>query len=156
MAKTYLCLGPTGLPAYHGCFWITSNSFFPTWSGLNFVVLWTGIIIVENNFLDSIKIRDYICACDIVIQPYIKASQSGITPVSYYYETPLIVSNVKGLKEIIKRDNSGEVFDKTSENLSKAIINSLKNDNQETYKANIRKSKTEYTWSRFIQELEKI
>ena len=58
-------------------------------------------IIVENNFLNSNKIRDYICACDIVIQPYIKASQSGITPVSYFYETPLIVSNVKGLKEII-------------------------------------------------------
>jgi glycosyltransferase involved in cell wall biosynthesis len=113
-------------------------------------------IIVENNFLDSNKIRDYICACDIVIQPYIKASQSGITPVSYFYETPLIVSNIKGLKEIIKRDNSGEVFDKTSENLSKAIKNSLKNDNLEAYKANIRKSKTDYTWSRFIQELEKI
>jgi glycosyltransferase involved in cell wall biosynthesis len=91
-----------------------------------------------------------------VIQPYIKASQSGITPVSYFYETPLIVSNVKGLKEIIKKDNSGEVFDKTSENLSKAIKNSLKNDNLEAYKANIRKSKTDYTWSRFIQELEKI
>ena len=71
-------------------------------------------------------------------------------------ETPLIVSNVKGLKEIIKRDNSGEVFDKTSENLSKAIKNSLKNDNLEAYKANIRKSNTDYTWSRFIQELEKI
>lgn len=113
-------------------------------------------IIVENNFLDSKKIRDYICACDIVIQPYIKASQSGITPVSYFYETPLIVSNVKGLKEIVQRDKSGQVFDKTSESLAKAILNSLKDDKQKVYRANILKSKTKYTWSRFIQELEKV
>ena len=113
-------------------------------------------IIVENNFLDSKKIRDYICACDIVIQPYIKASQSGITPVSYFYETPLIVSNVKGLKEIVQKDKSGQVFDKTSKSLAKAILNSLKDDKQKVYRANILKSKTKYTWSRFIQELEKI
>jgi glycosyltransferase involved in cell wall biosynthesis len=96
------------------------------------------------------------CASDLVIQPYIKASQSGITPVSYFYETPLVVSNINGLKEIIKRDYTGEVFNKTSENLSKAIINSIKSGNQEIYKSNIRKSKTKYTWSRFVQELEKI
>jgi len=113
-------------------------------------------IIIDNNFLDSKKIRDYMCASDLVIQPYIKASQSGITPVSYFYETPLVVSNINGLKEIIKRDYTGEVFNKTSENLSKAIINSIKSGNQEIYKSNIRKSKTKYTWSRFVQELEKI
>ncbi|MDG1338336.1 MAG: glycosyltransferase [Flavobacteriaceae bacterium] len=113
-------------------------------------------IIIDNNFLDSKKIRDYMCASEIVIQPYIKASQSGITPVAYFYETPLIVSNIKGLREIVERDNSGEVFNKTSENLSKVILNSLKNNNQETYRDNIKKSKSKYTWSRFIQEIEKV
>lgn len=113
-------------------------------------------VLIKNNFLDSEKIRDYICASDIVIQPYIKASQSGITPVSYFYNTPLIVSNISGLKEIIRKDKSGEVFDKTSENLSKAIKNTIKVDKLETYISNIKKSKMKYTWSRFVQELKKI
>ena len=113
-------------------------------------------IIIDNNFLDSKKIRDYICASELVIQPYVKASQSGITPISYFYETPLIVSNVKGLREIIERDKSGEIFNKTSEDLSKCILDSIKSENQEIYRSNIRKSKTKYTWLRFIKELEKV
>ena len=113
-------------------------------------------IIIDNNFLDSKKIRDYICASELVIQPYVKASQSGITPISYFYETPLIVSNVKGLREIIERDKSGEIFNKTSEDLSKCILDSIKSENQEIYRSNIRKSKTKYTWSRFIKELGKV
>ena len=113
-------------------------------------------VIIENNFLDSSKIRDYVCASDLVIQPYKRASQSGITPVAYFYETPLIVSNVDGLKEIIQRDNSGEVFNNTAKDLSKAILNSIKHDRQELYISNIRNSKAKYTWSRFIKELEKI
>ena len=87
-------------------------------------------------------------------QPYKRASQSGITPVAYFYETPLIVSNVNGLKEIIQRDKSGEVFNNTAKDLSKAILNSIKSDRQELYISNIRKSKVKYTWSRFIKELE--
>ena len=113
-------------------------------------------IIIDNNFLDSKKIRDYMCASELVIQPYVKASQSGITPISYFYETPIIVSNVKGLREIIERDKSGEIFNKTSEDLSKCILDSIKSENQEIYRSNIRKSKTKYTWLRFINELEKV
>jgi len=60
------------------------------------------------------------------------------------------------LKEIVQRDKSGQVFDKTSKSLAKAILNSLKDDKQKVYRANILKSKTKYTWSRFIQELEKV
>ena len=66
------------------------------------------------------------------------------------------LSNVDGLKEIIQRDNSGEVFNNTAKDLSKAILNSIKRDRQELYISNIRNSKAKYTWSRFIKELEKI
>ena len=113
-------------------------------------------VIIENNFLESSKIRDYVCASDLIVQPYTRASQSGITPVAYFYDTPLVVSNINGLKEIIQRDKSGEVFNNTAKDLSIAILNSIKNDKQELYISNIRKAKIKYTWSRFIKELEKI
>ena len=61
-------------------------------------------VIIDNNFLESSKIRDYICASDLIVQPYKKASQSGITPVAYFYDKPLVVSNIEGLKEIIIED----------------------------------------------------
>ena len=113
-------------------------------------------IIINNKFLDSKMIRDYICASDLIIQPYMKASQSGITSLCYFYETPSVVSNINGLKEIIHRDKSGTTFEKTPENLSTAILESLGEERNNYYRINIKKSKGEYSWLSFIKELQKL
>ena len=110
-------------------------------------------VIIDNNFLTSDKIRDYICVSDAVIQPYNRASQSGITPVAYFYDKPLVVSNIKGLKETIIKDQSGEVFDETVVNLATAIKNCLNPESNRNYSNNIYKSKRKYSWSRFVKEI---
>ena len=113
-------------------------------------------IIIYNKFLDSKMIRDYICASDLIIQPYIKASQSGITPLCYLYDTPMVVSDIEGLKEVIHRDKSGAIFKETAESLSNVILESLDEDKLKSYKQNIKKSKTKYSWSSFVKELQKL
>ena len=113
-------------------------------------------IIIDNKFLDSKMIRDYICASDLIIQPYIKASQSGITPLCYFYETPSVVSNIEGLKEVILRDKSGAIFKKTAENLSYVILKALDEEKLNIYRKNIKKSKIKYSWLSFVEELQKL
>ena len=109
-------------------------------------------VIINNNFLESSKIRDYICVSDVVVQPYKKASQSGITPVAYFYDKPLVVSNIEGLKEIIIKDQSGEIFDETSYNLAISIKNCINPENNRNYSKNISKSKRKYSWPRFVEK----
>ena len=109
-------------------------------------------VIIDNNFLESSKIRDYICLSDIVVQPYKKASQSGITPVAYFYDKPLVVSNIEGLKEIIIKDQSGEIFNETAYNLAISIKNCINPENNRNYSNNISKSKRKYSWSRFVEK----
>ena len=111
-------------------------------------------VIIDNNFLESSKIRDYICASDLIVQPYKKASQSGITPVAYFYDTPLVVSNIDGLREIIINDSSGEIFDETPSDLAIAIKNCINPESSRNYSNNIAKSKVKYSWSRFVKEIE--
>lgn len=110
-------------------------------------------IIIDDSFLESSRIRDYICASDVIVQPYKKASQSGITPVAYFYDKPLVVSNIEGLKEIIINDQSGEVFDKTSANLATAIKNCINPESNRNYSNNIANSKAKYSWSRFVKKM---
>ncbi len=111
-------------------------------------------VIIDNNFLESSKIRDYICASDLIVQPYKKASQSGITPVAYFYDTPLVVSDIEGLREIIINDSSGEIFDETPSNLAIAIKNCINPESSRNYSNNIAKSKVKYSWSRFVKKIE--
>ena len=111
-------------------------------------------VIIDDNFLESSKIRDYICVSDLIVQPYKKASQSGITPVAYFYDKPLVVSNIKGLKEIIINDKSGEIFDETPYNLAISLKNCINPENNRNYSNNISESKRKYSWSRFIKNIE--
>ena len=111
-------------------------------------------VIIDNDFLKSSKIRDYICISDLIIQPYKKASQSGITPLAYYYDKPLVVSNIEGLKEIIIEDQSGEIFSETPANMAIAIKNCINPESNRTYSNNIAKSKLKYSWLRFVEKVE--
>ena len=111
-------------------------------------------VIIDNDFLKSSKIRDYICISDLIIQPYKKASQSGITPLAYYYDKPLVVSNIEGLKEIIIEDQSGEIFSETPANMAIAIKNCINPESNRTYSNNIAKSKLKYSWLRFVKKVE--
>ncbi|MEC8611935.1 MAG: glycosyltransferase [Bacteroidota bacterium] len=113
-------------------------------------------ILIDNNFLELDRIRDYICASELIVQPYINASQSGITPLAYFYNKPLVVSKVRGLKEIINKDQSGEVFDKTPENLAKAILNCIDEKRNQLYVSNIIKAKNYYSWSTFVKKIKTI
>ena len=111
-------------------------------------------VIIDNDFLKSSKIRDYICISDLIIQPYKKASQSGITPLAYYYDKPLVVSNIEGLKEIIIEDQSGEIYSETPANMAIAIKNCINPESNRTYSNNIAKSKLKYSWLRFVEKVE--
>ena len=113
-------------------------------------------LFIDNSFLELDKIRDYICASELIVQPYVSASQSGITPLAYFYDKPLVVSKVRGLEEIINKDQSGEVFDKTPENLAKAILKCIEENRNQLYISNIKKVKKYYSWSTFVEKIKTI
>ena len=56
----------------------------------------------------------------------------------------------------IRVSNSCTTFEKTPENLSTAILESLEEERNNYYRINIKKSKGEYSWLIFIKELEKL
>ena len=68
----------------------------------------------------------------------------------------MVVSNIEGLKEVIHIDKSGAIFKETTESLSNVILESLDEDKLKSYKQNIKKSKTKYSWSSFVKELQKL
>ena len=68
----------------------------------------------------------------------------------------MVVSNIEGLKEVIHRDKSGAIFNETAESLSNVILESLDEKILNSYRQNIKKSKTKYSWSSFVKELQKL
>jgi len=58
-------------------------------------------LILRTGFIADSEVRYYLSAADFVIQPYRNATQSGVTPLAYHFEKPMLVTNVGGLPDLV-------------------------------------------------------
>ena len=110
-------------------------------------------ISIYDEYIDNEMTKNLFCASDAVIQTYHSSTQSGVTPLAYFYSTPVLVSKIDGLKDPVLKDKSGVVSEKSTKKISRNILKLLNNLNY--YIKNIEKTKSNYKWKKFAYELEK-
>ncbi len=80
-----------------------------------------GRVILHASFINEADVKYFICAGDCIIQPYRSATQSGVTPVAYHFEVPMIVTNVGGLPQMVPDGVAGLVCEADSQSIAEAI-----------------------------------
>jgi glycosyltransferase involved in cell wall biosynthesis len=78
-------------------------------------------LILRTNFIADSEVKYYLCAADVVVQPYRNATQSGVTPLAYHFEKPMIVTNVGGLPSLVPDDKVGLVAEPNAAALAQKI-----------------------------------
>lgn len=104
-------------------------------------------IIVHDRYIDENQVRNYFGAADLVVQPYKSATQSGVTQVAYHFGTPMVVTNVGGLPEIVPDDKVGYVVDVDPAAIAKAIGDFYEQNRAAEFRANIAVEKERFSWS---------
>ncbi len=66
-------------------------------------------LILKTDFIPDSEVQYYLCAADAVIQPYRHATQSGVTPLAYHFEKPMVVTNVGSLPDHVIHEQTGLV-----------------------------------------------
>jgi glycosyltransferase involved in cell wall biosynthesis len=79
-------------------------------------------LILHTNFIPDSAVKNYFCAADVVVQPYRNATQSGVTPLAYHFEKPMIVTNVGGLPLLVPDGKVGFVAEPDAESIAQKII----------------------------------
>jgi glycosyltransferase involved in cell wall biosynthesis len=79
-------------------------------------------LILHTNFIPDSEVKNYLCAADVVVQPYRNATQSGVTPLAYHFEKPMIVTNVGGLPLLVPDGKVGFVAEPNAESIAQKII----------------------------------
>ena len=110
-------------------------------------------IICDFNYANAEQTRDVICAADVVAQTYREATQSGVTPLAYYYKTPILVSNLPGLMAPIEKDRTGVVTEKTPEKIADNLNEILKEKNLLFYQKNISQTFKNYSWQSYCKSM---
>ncbi|HXS56629.1 MAG TPA: glycosyltransferase family 4 protein [Hanamia sp.] len=79
-------------------------------------------LILHTHFISNSDVKYYLCAADCVIQPYRSATQSGVTPLAYHFEIPMIVTNVGGLPSMVADKKVGLIAEPNAESIAKKIV----------------------------------
>jgi glycosyltransferase involved in cell wall biosynthesis len=106
-------------------------------------------LILRTDFIPDGEVRDYLCAADAVIQPYRNATQSGVTPLAYHFEKPMIVSNVGGLPALVPHEQVGLVAEPEPTAMAEAILRFFTLGSSYFLPA-LRREKEKYSWARLV------
>lgn len=78
-------------------------------------------VILHTDFIPDSQVKYYLSCADVVIQPYRNATQSGVTPLAYHFEVPMIVTNVGALPSLVPDKEVGLVCNPDSESIANSI-----------------------------------
>ncbi|HEY0750417.1 MAG TPA: glycosyltransferase [Chitinophagaceae bacterium] len=109
-------------------------------------------VILRDQFIPDSEVKYYLSAADCVVQPYRNATQSGVTPLAYHFEKPMIVTNVGGLPALVPHEKVGLVCEPVPQSLANAI-NRFYELGEDFFIPHLRNEKQKYTWKNLVETI---
>lgn len=117
----------------------------------------------EQNLSDKVEIVDRYVSdpeaagwferCDVVVLPYHSATGSGVVPLAYFYNKPVIATRVGGLVDVVEEGVTGTLVDAGSaEQLAAAIVKAKTTTNTDHSKA-LAEMKARLSWDSYVNQL---
>jgi len=107
------------------------------------------IIITHTSFINDEDVGYYFSASDCVVQPYRNATQSGVTPLAYHFEIPMIVTNVGALPDLVPEE-LGLVCEPSPEAIASAMEKMFTFDKEKFHNA-IQDAKKKLSWEKLTE-----
>jgi len=104
-------------------------------------------VILHTEFVPDNEVKKYVCSADFIIQPYKNATQSGVTPLAYHFEKPLLVTNVGALADTVPNGKVGTVVEPNVKAIASGI-EKLYATGEAYYIPYIKEEKKKYSWSK--------
>ena len=109
-------------------------------------------LILNTDFIPDQEVRYFLSAADAVIQPYRHATQSGVTPLAYHFEKPMIVSNVGGLPQLVPDGKIGLVAKPDPASLATAMLRFYELG-ENSFIPHLRLEKEKYSWKNLVESI---
>ena len=109
-------------------------------------------LILRTDFIPDSEVKNYLCAADVVIQPYRSATQSGVTPLAYHFEKPMVVTNVGGLPSLVPDGKVGIVVEPDPKSIAEGILKFYQLGEMH-FILQLRSEKLKYSWSNMVEAI---
>ena len=109
-------------------------------------------LLLHTRFVANEEVKYFACAADCIVQPYRHATQSGVTPVAYHFEVPMLVTNVGGLPEMVPDDVAGVVCEPNAYSIAVGIQKYL-HKGKAHYMPGLLQEKQQLSWEKLVRSI---
>ncbi|MEK6565584.1 MAG: glycosyltransferase, partial [Bacteroidota bacterium] len=114
-------------------------------------------VLVYSEYVPNVDVGMYFSACDVVVLPYVSATQSGIVQIAYQFDKPVIATGVGGLAEVVLDKKTGFIVPPENPNaLADAVVRFYKEKREQLFRANVLKEKKKYSWNTLVKGIEQL
>ena len=113
------------------------------------------VIQTVEGYIPDREVEKYFAASDLVVLPYVSATQSGIVQIAYGFTKPVVVTNVGGLPEVVTDGKTGYVVESQNpDELAKAVVKFFAEEKAGEFEVHIREEEYKFSWDRIVEVIE--
>ena len=110
-----------------------------------------------SEYVPNDQVTTYFSAADVVVLPYLSATQSGIVQIAYNFDKPVIATDTGGLAEVVVDKKTGLIVPPNSpEALAGAIKQFYGGNREQEFVRNVKTEKQKYSWDNLVNNIESL
>ncbi|MCD6380294.1 glycosyltransferase [bacterium] len=110
-----------------------------------------------ERYVDNDEVEKYFVASDLVVLPYISATQSAIAQIALAFDRPIVVTKVGGLPEVVSEEKTGFIVPPADpEALASAVIKFFKEGWGTKMLPYFKEEKKRFAWGGLVSALEEL
>ncbi len=115
----------------------------------------TASVTLVERYIPNEEVARYFAASDLVVIPYVSATQSGIVQLAYGFDKPVVVSRVGGLPEVVEEGVTGYLVPpKDSASISSAVLDFYQHGREARMSEAVRQKRAVFSWERLCRTIE--
>ncbi|MFH1590469.1 MAG: glycosyltransferase [archaeon] len=109
---------------------------------------------IIDQYIPDDEIGAYFAAADAVILPYTKVTQSGVVQLAYHFGTPVLVSDLPGLREAVEEGKTGSLFSPGDpSDIARTAVSFLSGSKGASMRKNIATMDKDRSWKEFCDKI---
>jgi D-inositol-3-phosphate glycosyltransferase len=112
-------------------------------------------VVLHDRYVPNEEVGDFFAAANLVVLPYLSATQSGIVQIAFHYDRPVLTTRVGGLPEVVEDGVVGDIVPPGDpEALARALLDYFEEGKEARYSPRVAEAKKRYSWGRLVEALE--
>ncbi|HVN79690.1 MAG TPA: glycosyltransferase [Terriglobia bacterium] len=109
------------------------------------------------HYIPNEEVETFFAAADLVVVPYVSATQSGIVQLAFGFRKPVVVGAVGGIPEVVENGETGYLVPpRDPQAIAEAIIDFYNSGREQLFIANIERQLPRFSWQHMLETVEAI